>query len=366
VAVSVLGGGLSPVQAQGAAPAGPAPLTASAPRGPAWIGVPRVLGRLTAADLGLVINTADPYSVEVGEFYARARGIPESNILRLELPVRPGLTPEEFERFAGRVTAGFGPAVQALALAWTQPYAVGCNSLNGALAMGYDAGLCSNSCAPSRTSRYFNTASTRPFTDLKFRPSMHLASRSVAQAKALIERGVAADHTLGLRGALPVHAYYVSTSDAVRSQRVRLFPPAGLVSGIGLDVHVERTEALENVDRVLLYLTGAIRVAKLDTIRWVPGGLGDHLTSYGGALEGVGDQMSAIDWLTSGATASYGTSSEPCSHLQKFPHPQVLLLHYAQGSSALEAYWKSVAWPQQGVFIGEPLAAPFARVRAGP
>jgi uncharacterized protein (TIGR03790 family) len=74
-----------------------------------------------------------------------------------------------------------------------------------------------------------------------------------------------------------------------------------------------------------------------------------------------GGQMSALEWIASGATASYGTVSEPCSHLQKFPHPQALLLHYAQGSTAIEAYWKSVAWPQQGVFIGEPLAAPFAK-----
>ena len=33
--------------------------------------------------------------------------------------------------------------------------------------------------------------------------------------------------------------------------------------------------------------------------------------------------------------ASYGTVTEPCNHLQKFPHPQVLLLYYAQGSTAL-------------------------------
>ncbi|MEY3271567.1 MAG: hypothetical protein RLZZ341_468, partial [Pseudomonadota bacterium] len=26
-----------------------------------WIGVPRLRGRLTAADVGLVVNTADPY-----------------------------------------------------------------------------------------------------------------------------------------------------------------------------------------------------------------------------------------------------------------------------------------------------------------
>ena len=74
-----------------------------------------------------------------------------------------------------------------------------------------------------------------------------------------------------------------------------------------------------------------------------------------------GNQMSVLEWIESGATASYGSVSEPCNHLQKFPHPQLLLLHYMQGSTALEAYWKSVAWPQQGVFVGEPLAAPFAR-----
>ena len=71
--------------------------------------------------------------------------------------------------------------------------------------------------------------------------------------------------------------------------------------------------------------------------------------------------MSILDWITSGATASYGTVSEPCARTPKFPHPQVLLLSYMQGASAIEAYWKSVEWPLQGVFVGEPLAAPFAR-----
>ena len=68
-----------------------------------------------------------------------------------------------------------------------------------------------------------------------------------------------------------------------------------------------------------------------------------------------------LDWIESGAVASYGTVSEPCNHLQKFPHPQWLLLHYLQGATAIEAYWKSVRWPQQGLFVGEPLAAPFGR-----
>jgi hypothetical protein len=70
--------------------------------------------------------------------------------------------------------------------------------------------------------------------------------------------------------------------------------------------------------------------------------------------------MSSLRWLEAGATASYGTVVEPCSHPQKFPLPAIALFHYAAGASAVEAYWKSVAWPGEGVFIGDPLARPFA------
>ncbi len=329
-----------------------------------WLAVPKVAEHLMPADLGLVINTADPYSVQVGEFYAAARGLHPAQILRVELPVRSALTPAELERLAVAVDAHFGAATQALALAWTQPYAVACNSITAALTLGFDAAMCADSCAASRPSRYFNSRSARPYTDLKLRPSMLLASRSVEQAKALIRRGIASDHSLGLRGAPPAHVYYLNTSDRLRSVRAPLFPPPGPVPAWGVEVHIEQADAIENAERVLLYMTGLLRVDKLEKIHWVPGALADHLTSYGGALEGLGDQMSVLDWLSSGATASYGSVSEPCSHVQKFPHPQVLLLHYAQGSTALEAYWKSVAWPQQGVFVGEPLAAPFARLKA--
>lgn len=125
-------------------------------------------------------------------------------------------------------------------------------------------------------------------------------------------------------------------------------------------------QAIVGKQRVLLYETGLTRVPQLDTLGWVPGALADHLTSFGGRLDGGYGQMSILEWIASGATASYGTVSEPCAHPQKFPHPQVLLLTYLQGATAIEAYWKSVAWPQQGVFIGEPLAAPFAAPSAAP
>jgi uncharacterized protein (TIGR03790 family) len=322
--------------------------------------VPRVAGRLRAADLGLVINTADPYSVVVGAHYRRARGLADDQVLALELPVRATLTPAEFEVLRQRIAEHFGPAVQALALAWAQPYAVACNSLTGALALGFDAALCANSCGVSRPSPLFNASTLRPWTDLGLRPSMLLAAPDAPAAMALIDRGVAADGALTRRGRPPVVAALLTTADRARNVRERLYPPAGLLQQPGVDMDVRPADDLPALRHLLLVHTGSVRVALEPPPHWAPGGLGDHLTSFGGALQGAHGHTTVLDWVAAGATASHGSVSEPCNHLQKFPHPQVLLGHYLQGASALEAYWKSVAWPQQSLFVGEPLSAPFA------
>lgn len=351
----------SGAQAQGASiPAAPSS-TQAAFASPRWMPVARTQGRLTAAQIGLVINRADPYSVQVGAHYAAARQLRPEQVLEVTVPVRSSLSPGEFQHLKSQIDRYFGGATEAIAFAWKQPYAVNCNSITGALALGYDEALCAQPCAPSRRSPYFNAATARPFSEVRVRPSMLLAAPDVAAAKALIQRGVAADHSLGLRGALPVHARYVVTPDKARSSRAVFFPPPGWLRSAGVQVHVDTALALDHPQRVLLYQTGLTHVPQLDQVDWVPGALGDHLTSTGGQLDGSSGQMSVLAWIASGATASYGTVSEPCAHPQKFPHPQLLLLHYLQGSTALEAYWKSVAWPQQGVFVGEPLAAPFAR-----
>ncbi|HSR24641.1 MAG TPA: TIGR03790 family protein, partial [Candidatus Eisenbacteria bacterium] len=109
---------------------------------------------------------------------------------------------------------------------------------------------------------------------------------------------------------------------------------------------------------VLFYFTGLATVRGLDTLRFLPGAIADHLTSAGGILTGH-DQMSVLRWLDAGATASYGAVIEPCNFQTKFPQPAVVIARYARGERLIEAYWKSVAWPGQGVFVGEPLAAPF-------
>lgn len=328
-----------------------------------WSPWPQLHGRITASSLGLVINTADPYSVAVGEYYARRRGIPDAQVLRVALPLRASLTPQEFRALDASVRSQMPDTVNALALAWVQPYAVACNSLTSALALGLLPELCANSCAATRPSPYPGYTGARPWPVLGMRPAMQLAARSVSAAQAMIERGIASDHTLAAAGTPPALAYLATTPDAARNVRERLFPPAGAVPGAAaLEVVRVHSSALPDMRRTLVYQTGLARVPAPLGSEWLPGALADHLTSFGGQLDrpaGEG-QMSILDWIDAGATASYGTVSEPCNHVQKFPHPQALMHAYGQGVSALEAYWRSVAWPAQGLFVGEPLAAPFA------
>ena len=206
---------------------------------PTWVGVPRITGRLRAPDIGLVINTADPYSVAVGEHCIAARGLHAAQVMRLELPVKPSLTRVEFTILKQSIEAHFGPATQVLALVWVTPYAVECNSINGALAPEFNAALCGNTCARSRSSSYFNSSSLRPWSNPGWRPSMLLAARTTEQAKALIDRGVSANGSFSNTGRAPVSALMLMTDDVPRRVRMALYPPGGLLQQFGVDVRLE-------------------------------------------------------------------------------------------------------------------------------
>jgi uncharacterized protein (TIGR03790 family) len=317
--------------------------------------------RLMPQDLGLVINMADPYSVELGRYYARKRGLKPRQILRVTLPVQAGLNEDQFRLLRRQIDAHFGSSVQALALSWRRPYAVECNSITGALTLGFDGGLCRSSCESSRVSPYANSKTRRPYAELGIRLTMLLAARDVPQGKAMVDRGIAAIRVAGLRGAPPARALLFTTTDKARNVRAKWYPAPVMLAAQGLSVQVMPVEAFAGAARVVVAETGSVGLPFLSKIQWLPGGLGDHLTSFGGRLDDSHGQATALDWIASGATASHGTVSEPCNHKQKFPNPQWLIGHYAQGTSAIEAYWKSVQWPQQSLFVGEPLAAPFAR-----
>ncbi len=110
---------------------------------------------------------------------------------------------------------------------------------------------------------------------------------------------------------------------------------------------------------VLFYFTGLATVPDIDTNGYVAGAVADHLTSAGGILTGANGQMSILRWLEAGAAASYGTVIEPCNFPDKFTHTTNFVLPYFGGATVLEAYWKSVRTPGEGIFVGDPLTRPY-------
>lgn len=311
---------------------------------------------LQASQLAIVINDDEPNSVELGEYYRVARGIPEANIVHVRIPGKPRkLSAEQFAALKAEIDQKLKPEVQAVLMVWTAPYAVECNGITAAYALGFDAEQCLRGCAPGKPSPYFNAVAMPGQVQQDMRLAMLLPTESVEQGKALIDRGKASGFRIPNAG-----AYYLVTGDKARNSRAPFFPKPGAIPQRKLTIHTLRAEAIEGKRDIMIYQTGRVRVDKLETLQFLPGALADHLTSAGGDLYGE-SQMSSLAWLQAGATASYGTVSEPCNFWQKFPNPAVLLRHYVAGSSAIEAYWRSVAWPAQGVFIGEPLAAPYQR-----
>lgn len=310
---------------------------------------------LDARELAVVINQDDPLSVQIGEYYRKRRNLPEENLIRLHLPMdQSNLARASFAAIKTELDRLTPAHVQAYALAWTRPYRVDCMSITSAIALGFDEAYCSKTCGPTKPSGYFASPSHAPWSDHKIRPAMLLAGQNFQDVKRLIERGVASDSTYP-NGT----GYLLDTHDKNRSVRRVFFPQTLKALGDALQLKRVDADSIQGKKDVLFYFTGLAKVPDLPTLRFVPGAVADHLTSTGGALTDSA-QMSSLRWLEAGATGSYGTVVEPCNHLAKFPHPGVLMWKYAEGATLIEAYWKSVAWPGEGVFIGEPLARPFA------
>lgn len=309
---------------------------------------------LTANDLAVVVNEADPLSIAIADYYRRQRGIPEANLVRVRFDAtRTTLSAAQFDALRSAVVAQTPAHVQAYALTWTRPFRVECMSITTAFAAGFDPAFCGRRCSATRLSPYYNSNSRRPFDDFGLRPAMTIAALDFARARELIDRGVASDGA-----AQAGKAYLVSTDDATRNVRAAGYSDARLLVNDMIPVETVKAAALESKQDVMFYFIGAADVAKLRTNRFLPGAIADHLTSFGGDLTGA-MQMSSLRWLEAGATGSYGTVSEPCNIVGKFPNPGMLMKRYLAGETLIEAYWKSVAMPGQGIFIGDPLANPY-------
>lgn len=316
---------------------------------------PQVFARIAPQQIAIVINTQDGDSRSIAEYYRKKRGIPEENLIEISIPFAGDVIGEKlFDSVYQLVINNTPDEVQYYALAWSKPYRVGCMSITSAFAFGFDKAFCAQGCKPTRMSNYYNSDSVKPKDDLKIRPAMMLAGSTAQQVYAMIDRGVKSDATNP-----EATAYLMNTTDKARNVRSRRYPVIQELLAGRINIQQIDGDVLENKDDVMFYFTGKTKVDSIDSNHFLPGAIADHLTSTGGHLFG-GRQMSILRWLDAGATGSYGTVVEPCAFTQKFPNPGIVIERYTNGESLIEAYWKSVAWPGQGVFVGELMASPYA------
>jgi uncharacterized protein (TIGR03790 family) len=305
--------------------------------------------------LGVIFNRNDAASTRIAEYYAARRHIPARNLIGLAVPDSARITRDELDRLRGAMLRELPTSVQSLLLIWSKPYAVECMSVTTAFAAGYQPGFCEPGCERTRLSPLFDAPGWLPADTVGWLPAMLLPSAEEPLARAVIDRGIKADGSHP-----PGTVYLVRTQDFARNVRAAGYADVRTVVGNRITIVEVATPIRAPVVDVIAYFTGVVRVDELSELNFRPGAAADHLTSAGGVLDGEG-QMSTLEWLRQGATASYGSVSEPCSHPGKFPSPAIFLDHYLHGDTLLEAYWKSVAMPGQGLFIGEPLARPFGR-----
>jgi uncharacterized protein (TIGR03790 family) len=321
---------------------------------------------LSAGQLALVVAEGDALSESIAAYYQTARGVPAANVIRVKLTTGvDSISAADFATLKADLDAKLSASVQATLLTWTAPSRVAGScamSITSALALGFDAKYCATGCAATASSAYYDSESAQPWTDHQIRPSMMLGASTLAAAKTLIDRGVRSDASLPTGD-----GYLLRTSDSARSVRYSdyLALPALWAGNSGLQLsYIDNSagaasDSLTGKSSLLFYFTGLTKVPNLATNTFLPGAAADHLTSFGGYLPGGNGQMPVTDWLDAGATASYGTVAEPCNYTQKFPRASVLIDQYYRGATLIEAYWKSVEWPGQGLFVGEPLAQPF-------
>jgi len=89
---------------------------------------------------------------------------------------------------------------------------------------------------------------------------------------------------------------------------------------------------------------------------FAPGAMAEHLTSWSAEFQRPQTKMTA--WLKAGATATAGSVVEPYSNSDKFPAAR-FFYHYTSGCTMLESFYQSIACPLQILLLGDPLARPY-------
>ena len=327
----------------------------------------------------VVVNQNSPNSLTLANDYCELRGVPPQNALRLTNWTGSAITwsRADFEsRLLNPLLAfihsrALTNQAEFVLLSMDIPYRVvdgaSQNSTSSALFYGFKTNSTPPTGLPATCSLPDASSNSYAFSELPFRDArpntaptnsflvMLLTDTTLAGAEAILNRGVASDSTFPTQTVI-----LAKTSDSARNVRFQEFDNAILDGRVRGDSSLLRIDTGSASFTNLLGLLTGLATFSLPDNAFVPGAIGDSLTSYGGNILESSGQTTLLAFLNAGAAGSYGTVVEPCNYLAKFPDPMDYV-YQNRGFSLAEAYYQSVLNPYQGLMVGEPLAAPFAR-----
>ena len=322
----------------------------------------------------VVINQNSTNSCELGNYFCERRQVPPGNVLRINWAggniswrgtnfQASLLTPLLDMLVARQLTNQIDYVVLSMDIPFQTLNDPKVNSTTAALFYGLKADtgpnwrdVTNSYCASEQIFRQAEPASAPGYSFL----TTMLTADSLAQAKRLVDQGVASDSTFPVQPVI-----LAKSSDSARNVRYPAFDNAIFNTLLRGNYAMARTNADSPGGQtgLLGYETGLASFS-VSPNTFVPGAMADSLTSFGGIIFGPNSQTSLLAFINAGAAGSYGTVTEPSPCPQKFPDPQNYF-YQARGFSLAECYYQSLYAPYQGLIVGEPLAAPFAQTASG-
>jgi uncharacterized protein (TIGR03790 family) len=334
----------------------------------------------------LLVNSKSSDSVEIAESWAKSRGVPSQNILKLDLP----------QKYAdGELTISHAdfteliwtPALKAVkkrglehVLAWVYstgfPVSISGKPVVSILGItflsnrwptaddvnraGFKSPLFSgreNASGgvhfPQSLSKYKRLLRT----DMPL-PCMMLGyigkrGNTKQEVLACLKRGVESD---GKK--MDGTVYFVETGDVRSDARKWQFPFVQReLEMMGVNSVITNSFPRDQKD-VMGVMMGSASFDTSSGNSYASGAMAEHLTSSGAVFQNAG-QTKITEWIKAGVTASSGTVTEPFAIWAKFPDAR-FYVYYAAGCSMLESFSQAVRCPLQLLVIGDPLARPWA------
>ena len=334
----------------------PCTIVVEPPQPPAGSGI-------AAADVLVVVNTADPTSTAMASAYTAAWGIPAANIVSVNLGAADDLTTAA-TLTAARTTIN-SRGKQYTVLAFSKPSRYGSQSITSAVTFG------ARNVSSLTASAIYNYTGTKPRTDKGVAPSFLLVDAKYIRA-SVTKNGatgnsymiLAKDQAGTPRGS--ARAGQTATGLNVWDYR----NVAGMGEGNNgcnqLSMTCWITGRIPSLP-ILAYYGSMNSLGTAAGVTWRPGFYGDHVTSFGGFLPGNATTstnskgQTALTWhLDRGASMSVGSVSEPWqgsngSLAQQFVNAALFHPQFLAGTPVGIAAWSAVQSPDRMLFAGDPL-----------